>query len=1080
MAKQKDPSHMDVWEKLVGRANEENIFINGQPVTALLDTGSQVTHVSHDYCVANGIDINPIAKLVNIEGTGGDSIEYVGYAEASLSLTMGSHTFNIDALLLVLPTTEYLKKVPVSIGTTITDMVVDYINQHKPDNMSKSWKVVCCATHTRKLIQAQPNSKRAVKTTKPVTLPPFSTTVVKGNTKFKSHDMRLNLIAESPNGTQLPSGIQCTPTYCTMEPGSSWVSVGLRNLSARPITIPSRSVVGHLQQATIQKVHASGSKQGPTDKGGAWVLDQLNLEGLDQWTDDQQRAAKELLVASADVFSKDDLDLGKCNILKHDIKITDPQPFKERYRRIPPHLYEEVKAHLQEMVEVGVIRRSFSPWASAVVLVRKKDGGLRFCIDLCKLNNRTVKDGYSLPRIEDTLDCLHGAVWFSTLDLKSGYWQVELEEDVKPLTAFTMGPLGFWECERMPFGLTNAPATFQRLMESCLGELHLNWCIIYLDDIIVFSRTPEEHVHRLKAVISKLRAAGLKLKPTKCDLFKQQIIYLEHVVSKEGVSTDPDKIAAVTEWPQPTTVTEVRSFLGFVSYYRRFIPNFSKVAKPLNQLLQNLEGTPRQKKKFKVYWGPEQQEAFETLQKLCTESPILAYADFKAPFVLHTDASGDGLGAVLYQVQDGQKRVIAYASRSLSKSERNYPVHKLEFLALKWAITDKFHEYLYGSEFQVFTDNNPLTYVLTTAKLDATGHRWVAALSNYTFSITYKPGKGHVDADALSRIKWPEAIDIDSQTVHAVCKGVQAPHGKVETLCQGAQTVDALCQDNTSPGMTPLQWCQAQAKDPAIHQITDHIQNKTIKHLKIQGDMPSDLKALIRLKKQLILKQGVLYRKVTPTDAKPRLQLILPPSHRNKAIEGCHDQVGHLGQDRVLELLRDRFYWPGMYIDVASYLNSCPRCLRRKTQADQAPLLNIEVNQPLELVHLDYLKIEPSKCNVENVLIITDHFTRYAQAFPSKTHTALATAKLLWNNFILHYGFPEKIITDQGRNFESELVENLCQVAGVKKLCTSPYHPQTNGQCEHFNSTLLNMLGTLTPEQKKDWKRPCVCNGACL
>ena len=425
MAKQKDPNHMDVWEKLVGRANEENIFINGQPVTALLDTGSQVTHVSHDYCVANGIDINPIAKLVNIEGTGGDSIEYVGYAEASLSLPMGSHTFNIDALLLVLPTTEYLKKVPVSIGTTITDMVVDYINQHKPDNMSKSWKVVCCATHTRKLIQAQPNSKRAVKTTKPVTLPPFSTTVVKGNTKFKSHGMRLNLIAESPNGTQLPSGIQCTPTYCTMEPGSSRVSVGLRNLSARPITIPSHSVVGHLQQATIQKVHASGSKQGPTDKGGAWVLDQLNLEGLDQWTDDQQRAAKELLVASADVFSKDDLDLGKCNILKHDIKITDPQPFKERYRRIPPHLYEEVKAHLQEMVEVGAIRRSFSPWASAVVLVRKKDGGLRFCIDLRKLNNRTVKDGYSLPHIGDTLDCLHGAVWFSTLDLKSGYWQVE-------------------------------------------------------------------------------------------------------------------------------------------------------------------------------------------------------------------------------------------------------------------------------------------------------------------------------------------------------------------------------------------------------------------------------------------------------------------------------------------------------------------------------------------------------------------------------------------------------------------------------------------------------------------------------
>ena len=249
----------------------------------------------------------------------------------------------------------------------------------------------------------------------------------------------------------------------------------------------------------------------------------------------------------------------------------------------------------------------------------------------------------------------------------------------------------------MSFGLTNAPATFQRLMEACLGELHLHCCIIYLDDIIVFGQAPEEHLHRLKAVFKKLKAAGLKLKPSKCDLFKQQINYLGYVVSKEGVSTDPEKIKAVTEWPQLTTVTDFRSFLRFLSYYRRFIPNFSKIAKPLNKLLQNLEGTPSQKKMFKVYLGPEQQEAFETLQRLYTESPILAYADFKAPFILHTDASGDILGAVLYQVQDGQKRVIAYVSQSMSKSERNYAVHKLEFLALKWAITVEFHKYLYGS-----------------------------------------------------------------------------------------------------------------------------------------------------------------------------------------------------------------------------------------------------------------------------------------------------------------------------------------------------------------------------------------------
>ena len=242
--------------------------------------------------------------------------------------------------------------------------------------------------------------------------------------------------------------------------------------------------------------------------------------------------------------------------------------------------------------------------------------------------------------------------------------------------------------------------------------------------IIVFTQTPEEHLHRLKAVFNKFEAAGLKLKPSKCGLFKQQINYLGHVVSNEGVSTDPEKIKIVTEWPQPTTVTEVRSFLGFVSYYRRLIPNFSQVAKPLNKLLQTLVDT--------------------------------------------------------------QKRVIAYASQSLSRSERNYPFHKLEFLALKWAITDKFHKYLYGSEFQVYMDNNPLAYVLTMAKLDATGHRWVAALSNYTFSIICKPGKGLHDADALSCIKWAKAMELDSQAVQAVCEGVEAPHGKIQTLCHKA------------------------------------------------------------------------------------------------------------------------------------------------------------------------------------------------------------------------------------------------------------------------------------------------------
>ena len=317
-----------------------------------------------------------------------------------------------------------------------------------------------------------------------------------------------------------------------------------------------------------QNLNSNNTEDTSIEDDGSWILNLIDLSGLEDWPEKLQQEAKEMLKRNAKVFSKDDMDMGRTNLVKHHIKLTDPVPFKEAYRRIPPQMYDEVKTHLQEMLDLGAIRPSNSPWASAIVLVRKKDGRLRFCIDLRKLNNRTVKDAYSLPRIESILDSLGGAQIFSTLDLKAGYWQVEMAEECKAYTAFTCGPLGFYECDTMPFGAINAPATFQRLMHDCLGELNMNWCIVYLDDIIIFSDTKEEHLKRLEAVFQKLCAAGLKLKPSKCFFFREEIEYLGHVVSGKGISTNPKKVEAVSKWPIPKTVYDVRSFLGFVGYYR--------------------------------------------------------------------------------------------------------------------------------------------------------------------------------------------------------------------------------------------------------------------------------------------------------------------------------------------------------------------------------------------------------------------------------------------------------------------------------------------------------------------------------
>ena len=338
-----------------------------------------------------------------------------------------------------------------------------------------------------------------------------------------------------------------------------------------------------------------------------------------------------------------------------------------------------------------------------MVLVQKKDGGLRFCINLRKFNNWTVKDAYSLPQIDKTLDSLQGSQWFSSLDLKSGYWQVKMDEESKPLTMFTLGPFGYYKYKRIPFGLTNAPATFQRLMETCPGDLNLHWCIIYLDDMVIFSKELASHLKRLEAVFWKLEEAGLKLKPSKCELFWWQLAYLGHMISAQGVATGEGKIKVIKNWPTPTNITEVQSFLGFMGYYCWFFPKFTQVAWPLHKLTS---GKNAGKKKAAIKWDHRCQQAFDDLKRLCTMAPILVYADFTKLFKLHTDACGIGLGTVLYQTwDDGIEAVITYASRSLSNAESHYPAHKLEFLALKWAMVKKFHEYLYELTFNVYTDN---------------------------------------------------------------------------------------------------------------------------------------------------------------------------------------------------------------------------------------------------------------------------------------------------------------------------------------------------------------------------------------
>ena len=313
-----------------------------------------------------------------------------------------------------------------------------------------------------------------------------------------------------------------------------------------------------------------------------------------------------------------------------------------------------------------------------------------------------------------------------------------------------MGNLGFYECDRLPFGLCNVPATFQWLMQNCMGELNFIYCLIYLDDLIVFLWTTEEHLYRLQVVFDHLREYNLKLKPLKCSLFREEIDYLAHKVSKEGIRPSNINVRAVAKYAHPQTYTEIRAFLGLVGHYRHFIKGFAQIAQPLNE---HLAGEGASQKLEWVSLSGEALKAFEALKQACMQSAVLAFADYTKDFLLETDASKEGLGAVLSQKQeDGWFHLVAYGSLALTTHEKNYHSTKLEFLVLKWAITEHFKEYLLYQPFLVRTDNNLLTYMMSTPNLDATGHHWVSALAKYNFWLEYQKGQDNTPADALSQV----------------------------------------------------------------------------------------------------------------------------------------------------------------------------------------------------------------------------------------------------------------------------------------------------------------------------------------
>uniref|UniRef100_A0A3B1ISM8 Gypsy retrotransposon integrase-like protein 1 n=1 Tax=Astyanax mexicanus TaxID=7994 RepID=A0A3B1ISM8_ASTMX len=1107
--------HEQLPHRLVGTKCTSHVTIDGQSYNCLLDTGSQVTTIPQSFYETHlpHVDCKPLNDLLEVEAANGQPVPYSGYIELNITFPkdfLGT-SIEVPTLALVVSDTCGSTQSPLLIGTNTLDALYDSYcegSSAKYQPQHHGYKMVQRTLEVRhKQTEDSKVSNVRLYSDEPQVILARQSLVLDGLVTSRGPEKLF--VLQQPT-TSLPGGLIVTSSLHNLPNKlQTKLPVLLKNESDHDIILTPKRVIAELHAVQQILTSAPSTRSSASNPPSPVPMSGVQFDFADspipaEW---KERITSKLN-AIPEVFAQHDLDFGHSSKVSHHIRLDDETPFKQRARPIHPQDINAVRRHLEELLEAGVIRESESSFSSPIVVVRKKNGDVRLCVDYRKLNLQTVKDAYALPNLEETFSVLTGSQWFSVLDLKSGYYQIELNEADKHKTAFVC-PLGFWEFNKLPQGITNAPSTFQRLMEKCMSDLNLKEVIVFLDDLIVFSETLEEHEHRLLRVLQRLKEYGLKLSPEKCRFFQTSVRYLGHIVSRNGVETDPEKIEALKNWPNPKNLKELRSFLGFAGYYRRFIQDFSKIVKPLNDLTAGYGPTRKKckahdvktryfkpKEPFGSRWTESCQEAFDTIINKLTSAPVLAYANPKLPYILHTDASTTGLGAALYQEQNGQIRAIAFASRGLSHSESRYPAHKLEFLALKWAVTEKFSDYLYGNSFTVITDSNPLTYILTSAKLDATSYRWLSALSTFSFKLQYRPGKHNLDADALSRLPHDTGIDdpasqkeqdrirqftlqhlpefahhtkVGPEVVQAICEArlVRQPSDSasqissvplVESLASHPDSLpDGFVQGEYFKGfpviskLSEIEVREKQKSDSVIREVISSLEGGGVPSPSAKKEMPQ-LHLMCREWNKLLLRNGILYRK-RQEGHEVQHQLVLPEDWREMVMTSLHDDMGHLGVERTLDLVRSRFYWPRMANDIENKIRTCRRCVLRKAPLERAaPLVNIQATRPLELVCMDFLSIEPDRSNSKDVLVITDYFTKYAVAVPTPNQKARTVAKCLWENFIVHYGIPERLHSDQGPDFESKTIKELCDVIGTRKVRTTPYHPRGN-PVERFNRT---------------------------
>ncbi len=761
-------------------------------------------------------------------------------------------------------------------------------------------------------------------------------------------------------------------------------------------------------------------------------MDTLELNSISP--SDKDTYWNDLVKQYADVFKDELPGLPPERNVQHVINTEDAKPISRAPFKMSPAELDELQKQLKQLLSLGLIRPSTSPWGAPVLFVKKKNGEMRMCIDYRALNKVTVKNKHPLPRIDECLDRLQGSSYFTSLDLKSGYHQVRIHPNDVPKTAFNTR-YGQYEFLVLPFGLTNAPPTFQSLMNSVLGDCLDKFALVYLDDILIYSNNEQEHKQHVKHVLGLLRKAKLIGNLKKCEFGKRELVFVGYKITSQGILPDPSKVNSIKNWPVLTNVQEVRSFIGLAQYYRRFMPNFAAIASPLTDLTR---GTGP--KKRSINWTKECQESFDKIKTLLTSAPVLELPNMAKPFRIETDASDYGVGAVLLQPGDNgdeQWHPVAYESKKLSNAERNYPAQERELLGIIHALRTWrcFVDGCTGG-YTVYSDHMPLKYFRSQEKPTPRLVRWMTELESFAPNIQYTPGKNNDVPDALSRLPSTDTTNNNEKPLEPI------------------YLYTASLQSKSS------KWSSEDMKaDWPLMYLGDPNTIARLKNIALKEHLEKE-------KANFVVDGNKVYRKVSIGENNTvKLVPFVPLASRGETVAGFHEAFGHFNYPNMMKVLSPRAWWPSMRSDIKEWLAVCPQCQvnKRRGNFHHDVMHPLKVPSAFERWHIDFIGELPTTLKGNRwILVAVDYATNWPIARALPVASTEAVADFLYEEIMMKFGCPVEILTDRGANFTSGLLKAYSKRVKMNHKLTSAYHPRANAKVERFNGVLKDMLRKYT------------------